>query len=88
MSSQSEILQLNDHQHVRQRIGQYAGDPEWKKRTTYLYDGSQIYESSVSIPYSIEHLFMEILSNAVDNVRKSRDDGQAYINISTNNFAD
>jgi DNA topoisomerase-2 len=68
----------------------YVGSIEKTPRDFYLFDvGNKLYVySNITLPEAVERLFLEILSNAGDNVERSRmckfDPGKIAINMDKN----
>lgn len=68
---------LTHREHIYLRPGMYIGSDERVPMDVWLYDIPNKFMNKVRIdvPEAIERLFLEILSNAGDNVKRSRDAG-------------
>lgn len=65
----------NDIQHVLDCSDVYIGDtlPSTRKEYVYSDDNDKIIRVNVSVPEALVRIFVEVLTNAVDNVERSKD---------------
>ncbi|GIW70083.1 MAG: hypothetical protein KatS3mg101_0830 [Patescibacteria group bacterium] len=54
----------------------FIGDSSKEKRTVFLFDFKRFYPTEITLPPCIERLYLEILSNAGDNVEATRQMGR------------
>lgn len=68
--------QYDEHKRVLEVPDMYVGSTERTSRETYilknLKSGFKMCLTDVEVPHAMERLFLEILSNAADNVNRSR----------------
>ena len=65
---------LSHHEHVLKRPDMYIGNVHPSATRTYVVgDGGKIVDRTVTIPEGLLRIFIEPLSNAVDNVVRSRE---------------
>ena len=76
---------LTQQEHVLKRPDMYIGNMNLSDTTTYIYDevDKQIVQKEISITDGLLRIFIEPLSNAIDNVVRSREMGIApkYIKV-------
>ncbi len=73
----SEYIELTDREHVLLRPTNYMTETKRVERETLIFDSdtNKIIKKTVTYPPAITHLFGEILSNAGDNVDRSKRNG-------------
>lgn len=61
--------------HVYKKPSTYIGDPnkELKKDWLYSFSEGKGYKGSTDIPDGVERLFIELIMNAADNIKRSKD---------------
>lgn len=71
----AKYIMKNDIQHVLECPDVYIGDVSSDERVEYLYDSARqpvIYPKQVRVPEVLVRIFVEALTNAVDNAERSR----------------
>lgn len=75
MNSKVKYSIKNDIQHVLDCSDVYIGDTQSTTRKEYVYSEelNKIIHQSISSPEALVRIFVEVLTNAVDNVERSKD---------------
>lgn len=71
----SDYKRLTQEEHVRTISDTYIGSDQAIERTVRLFDGERFRNAEITLPEAIEFLFLEIVSNAGDNVIRSKEKG-------------
>ena len=63
---------LSEIGHVYKRLDMYAGSTTKKLHTNLIYDDGKLINKEIRTPEAVQRVFLEIISNAGDNVDSSR----------------
>lgn len=72
-----ELEDLDEHQRVLFRPGMYIGSIKTfdKKYEIYDFDAKKVVKKEIKVSNGVERFFLEVLSNAADNIIRSRQAG-------------
>lgn len=67
-----DYRRMTQEEHVLARTELYVGDPLPDPTETWIFVGDKIARHTINISRALERIFLEVLSNASDNVGRSR----------------
>jgi len=71
MSTTKKYIQLDPISHILKRPDMYCGSIKFKMTDEYIFRDGFIKKTQINICPAISRIFIEILSNAIDNVQRS-----------------
>ena len=77
MPPKTKIIHLTDYEHVLQRPDTYVGSKRTSSSAEYIgdIDTNTIRKETIHFSPAILRIFIEVLSNAIDNVQRSKEAG-------------
>ncbi len=81
MEEKSIYQKLGEVEHVLKRPDTYIGNIETEETEDFIFRDDKIMLSNIKVNPGLIRLFLEILSNAIDNIQRSKKRGVEYSSI-------